>query len=156
MRSSRYSIPFPVNTPRFGVVLRCIPFPGISHTAVVHPHAIPNLAAQEPVDGNARRLASDVPQGHLDGAHGAAPGLERSEPADPLHHPLHVARIFTKDKLPVEENVRLEIGFAVLGLGVAVDALVGRDTHHGILPHDRTLQIGDLHRGPLSLFRSAG
>jgi predicted anti-sigma-YlaC factor YlaD len=26
-------------------------------------------------------------------------------------------------------------GFAVLGLGIAVDVLVGRDTHHRILPH---------------------
>ncbi|SVD83727.1 uncharacterized protein METZ01_LOCUS436581, partial [marine metagenome] len=25
-------------------------------------------------------------------------------------------------------------GFAVLGLGIAVDVLVGRDTHHRILP----------------------
>ena len=81
-----------------------------------------------------RRLSGDVPQCHLDGAHGAAPGLEGSEAADPHHHPFHVPRIFPEDVFPVEQDVRFEIGFAVLGLGIAVDALVGRDTHHRILP----------------------
>ena len=66
---------------------------GEAHVAVVDTDAVAHLAAEQPVHGHTRRLAGDIPQGHLDGTDGGPPGLEGTHATDPRHDALHVPRI---------------------------------------------------------------
>ncbi len=47
-----------------------------AHGAIVDPHPVAHLAAEQFVDRQSRRLPGNVPQRHLNRAHGAPPRLE--------------------------------------------------------------------------------
>ena len=70
--------------------------------AIVDPHLIADLAAEQLVDRHARGLAGDIPERHLDCADGAAPGLEAAHAADFKHYPLDVGWVFAEDVFFIE------------------------------------------------------
>ncbi len=78
-----------------------------AHAAVVDAHLVAHLAAQELVNRNPGGFAGNIPEGHFDGADGAAPGLEAPQAADALHDPLDVGGIFVDQVLLVVQDVGL-------------------------------------------------
>src|SRR5215216_406838 len=132
----------------FGVVIRHVGGHGEAHRAVVDAHTIAHLAAQQPVDGESTRLAVQVPQRHLDRAHGAAPRLERAAVADVEHDPLDLSWIGAEDVVAVHHDVRLDVRLEGLDRAIAADPLVGSDPHDRVVADHGALEIGDTHRPP--------
>ena len=128
-----------------GVVLRPVAGALLADVAVVDPHLVAHLAAEQLVDRHARRLAGDVPERMLDGADGGAVGLERAALADLQHHALDVGRVLADQRLAEMQHPGLEIGLGVLDFAKAVEAFVGDDADDGVLADDGAAQIGDLH-----------
>ena len=121
-----------------------------THRAIVHPHAVADLAAEQLVHGRAHSLAGNVPQRHLNRTDRTAPGLEAAQAPDIEHHPLDVSRVLAEDAVFVKQHVRLEIGLARLDFPEAVDALVGIDAHDRVVADDRAFEIRDFHIFPFS------
>ena len=111
----------------------------------VDAHAVADLAAEQLVHRNPGRLAGDVPERHLDGADGAAPGLEAAEPADAEHDALDVGRVHAENEVAVEEDVGLEVALGGLHLPGADDPLVGEDADYRMAADDGAPQIDNLH-----------
>ena len=123
------------------------PGPGYRHRRAgqVDPHPVADLSPEQLVHGNPGGLAGDVPERHLDGADGAAPGLETAEPADAEHDALDVGRVHAQYEVAVEEDVGLEVGLGGLHLPRSDDPLVGEDADYGMAADDGALQIDNLH-----------
>ena len=98
------------------IILRVVARHGKAQRAVIDADLVAHLAAQQLVDRQARGLAGDVPERHLDGAHGAAVGLERAALADAQHHPLDVGRVRADQGLAEGEHLRLDERLVVLDL----------------------------------------
>ena len=114
-----------------------------AHAAVINPHAVAELAAEQLVHRQARRLACYVPESHLDCADRAAPRFERTHPADLKHGVLDLRGIFTEEKIAVEENVRLQIGLGRLCFPESLYSFVRCDSHDRVVPDDCTLEVSD-------------
>jgi len=127
------------------IVLRGIARHREAHRTIVNAHLVPYLAAQQPVYRQPARLAGDVPQGHLDGAHGATPGLEGTHLANAQHRALDLGRVGANEKITIEQHVWLEVGFVGFDLAIAVDPFVRDDPNDGILTDHGALEVGDLH-----------
>ena len=110
-----------------GVVLRLVAGALLADRAVIDPHLVAHLAAEQLVDRNASRLAGDVPQRMLDGADRRAIGFERAALADLQHAALDVGRVLADQRIAEMQHPRFEIGLGELDLAKAVEALIGDD-----------------------------
>ena len=129
----------------FRVILWGMALHGKPDRTVVDANLVPHLAAKKLVNRDSRCLASDVPQGHLDGAHRAAPGLEAAKSADAEHDALDVGWVLPKDVIFIKQDMRLQVRLGILCLSVTANALVGGNAHHSVLTYDCALQVGYLH-----------
>ena len=111
----------------------------------VDANLVAHLSAQQLIDGQARFLARNIPQRHLDGADDLAPGLERAQAADAAHHVLDVGRVAADDHAAVIGNRGVDEFLEILHLGIAVDALVRDHAQADVRADNRTLEIYDLH-----------
>ncbi len=132
-----------------GVVLRGLARERLSQRPVVDTHAVADLAAEQPVDREPRRLAREVPQRHLDRAHRRPVGLEGAALADLEHHPLDEGRVLADQRLAEIEHEGLEVGLVLLDLAVAAEALVGDEANDRVLADYRAAEIDDLHASRL-------
>ena len=107
-------------------------------------HLVAHLAAEQAVDRHACRLAGDVPERHLDGAHRRAPRLEAATHADAPHDPLDVDRVLPDDPRLELQYDRLEVRLGRLDLTPAGDALVRRDADHRCAGDDSAFHVRDL------------
>ncbi len=145
-----------------GIVLRVVRLEGRRTRAVVDPHPVAHLAAEQLVDRHPRRLAGDVPQRVLDHADRRAPRLERAALANAHHHPLDVGRVLPDQPVAEMHDERLQVGLVLLDLAVAADALVGDHPHDRVRADHGALQICDFQAefprcsGPFSALSPAG
>ncbi|MEZ5906960.1 MAG: hypothetical protein R3C69_18335 [Geminicoccaceae bacterium] len=128
-----------------GVVLGRDTLHGPADGAVVAAHLVPDLAAEQLMDRQARGLAGEVPERHLDRADGTAPGLERAALPDPEHAALDVGRVLADQRLAVVQHEGLEVGLVLLGLAIAREALVGDDADDRVGADDGAPEVGDPH-----------
>src|SRR5690606_24200623 len=125
-------------TGKHAVVVGAAPFrPGRRHTRGVHEDPVAVGAAQQPVDGFARRLADDVPQRDVHAAHRLEqePALVAAQPhgrEQRLPDDLDLAGVGAEE-LVAQEVVDYRHGYAGgyrrLGLAPPHDAGVGLDAH---------------------------
>ena len=131
-----------------GIVLRPRAGARKPHRAVIDPHPVAHLAAEQPMHRHPRRLAREIPERHLDDADRRPPGLEAAALADPPHHPLDQPRVLADQRLAQRQHMRLQIRLPGLDLAIAGDALVADDPHHRAAADHRAFHIDDLHLSP--------
>ena len=90
----------------------CIVIGGIgghweAHTAVIHPYFIAHFAAKQFIHRHPCGFTSNVPQGHFDGADGAAPRFKATHTTYFEHHAFNIGRVFAKNMFFVKQHHRL-------------------------------------------------
>ncbi len=133
-----------------GESLRAVLADREAHRPVIDSYLIPHFPTQQLVDRQPGGLPGDVPQGHLNRADGAAPGLEGPHTANPLEHPLDIGRVLAQDGVAVHQHLRLDIGLVTLDLAEAVNVCVGGHTHHRVPVDQGAFQIGNFHKRSFS------
>src|SRR5918993_4624004 len=97
--------------------------------AIVNTHLVANFAAEQLVNGQTGSLAGQVPQSHFNGADRRSPWLEPPTLPDLEHDPLDESGILADQRLAQSKDVRLQVMFPCLGLGIARDTFVRDDPH---------------------------
>ena len=126
----------------------------------VQTDAVAVLAAEQLVDGNAVRLARQVPQGHFDAGDAAALSSVVAELSDLLEQSFDVARVFAEQS--ALEHQRVSLAAAVANLAIAGNPLIRIDADQGHAKRrptdDGHAEIGDPQprrpRGPPDVLRS--
>ena len=133
----------------FGEVLGFVAVHVKANIAVVAAHPVAHLATEQLVYGQASGFAGDIPQGHFDGANGAAPRFEAGQAADALHNAFDVGGILSEDATLVKENVRFYVVcFTCFDLAISGNTFIGADAQDGMVAQYCTLESSNLHRKP--------
>ena len=138
-RSPRGSIELEDGRPHFLVDIFHLSIGLQRADTVVEANPVPMLAAQQLVDGHARRLARQVPERRLDGTDrmngqaaievgGGGAGVGLGDHAAVEH--LHVCRVLPQQHIPQRQHVGLDLGGGG-GITIPLEAL------GGIYPHQQ-------------------
>jgi hypothetical protein len=129
-----------------GVVWRVIAIEWETDRAVVDPHPIAHLTAEQLMDGEPGGFAGKVPERHLDGTDRAAPRFEASALANLAHDALDVCWVFADQRRFQVQDVPGEVWLVRFDLAVTINPFVGDDAHYRVVSDDRAFEIDDLHR----------